>query len=1028
MKFLSQAVTPRKSVFDKARRDIVLDVTNLVENNIDPEIFFQENYITNGMAHLYQAVMSRLEGKSDDGVYLLSQSMGGGKTHNLITLGLLAKHPAFRNSVMGEVFKTSLTESVKVIGFTGRENPTFGIWGHIAEHLGKKEVFQEYYNPLQPPGQSAWINLLKDERVLILLDELPPYFEFAQTKSVGDGNLAQVTTAALSNLMVALGKPELKNVALIITDLSATNYSSGAAIMGQSLVNLKDETGRIAKTFTPVAQTGDEIYNILRTRLFESLPTDAEINEVADAYGKEIEIAQQMDLVNDTGVSFSKAVRESYPFHPGLKDLLARFKENPGFMQTRGLIRYMRSVTSSMFDAEKGWAKESYLIAAHDLDFSDADTFTEVAGINSKLSNAISHDIFNNGMSVAERIDERNGNNLASNTAKLILVSSLAMVQNGVRGLKDMEIIRNLCGPGVSVTKVKDEILTALKSEAWYLHLDNSGKFLFKDVLNVVAKLQEYVRTYNTESVRKEIQKRLEEIFAPNTGDLYQKVYALPAVDDIKIESDKVSLIVYQPNTSGLHPDLQGLYDDTPFPNRVLFLSGDQMGLSAIEDNARGLKAIEAILSEFKAEGIATNSQQYIEAEKLRENFEFKFNTSLTQTFVKIYYPTNQGLHDSSLTLKFTNNKYEGEGQIIQALTDKRKFTTEITSEVFRKKAEQILFAGQKSSPWNEVRKRAATNPRWDWHKPGALDQLKERMVQEDQWRNNNDWIEIGPFPPPKTSVQVHEIKRDDNSGEITLRVKPKFGTTVFWEVGENVTTGSSKLDTNVDFVTTDMVLSFLCVDETGKHETGTKAIFKNRVSLKYQFFQDGATQKLRLEAAPKGATIRFSTNGADPKNSGGLYEEPTSIPPGVKFVLACAEKNGIESEIRQITVPDAERGPFEPDRTKPAIWHKTIKKESTAEVFAWLKLINKHKVSISGITVELADNSNAWVNLEAEDSLIYSPDKLGSILEFVQTQMQLEGSIALMSRKLHFLSGQHLLDYVKDTQDKIADGNDVKQ
>lgn len=1028
MKFLSQAVKPRASVFDKARRDIVLDVTNLIENKIEPEVFFAENFITHGMAHLYQAVMNRLEGNSDDGVYQLSQSMGGGKTHNLITLGLLARHPEFRKKVMGGVYNTTLTEAVKVIGFTGRENPTFGIWGHIAEQLGKKEVFQEYYNPLQPPGQSAWLNLLKDEKVLILLDELPPYFETAQTKAVGDGNLAQVTTAALANLMVALGKPELKHVALIITDLSATNYSSGAAIMGQSLVNLKDETGRIAKTFTPVSQTGDEIYNILRTRLFETLPSEIDIQQIADAYGKEIEIARQMDLVTDTGVSFSKAVRDSYPFHPGLKDLLARFKENPGFMQTRGLIRYMRTVTSAMFDADKGWAKESYLIAAHDLDFADPDTFTEVAGINSKLSNAISHDIFNNGTAVAERIDESQGNNLASNTAKLILVSSLSMVQNGIRGLKDMEIVRNLCGPGVSITKVKDEILSGLKSEAWYLHLDNSGKFLFKDVLNVVAKLQEYVRTYNTESVRKEIQKRLEDIFTPNTGDLYQRVFALPAIDDIKIEADKVSLIIYQPNSGGLHPDLQGLYEDTPFQNRVLFLSGDQMGLSAIEDNSRGLKAIEAIMAEFKAEGMATNSQQFIEAEKLKENFEFKFNTSLTQTFVKLYYPTNQGLHDSSLNLKFTNNKYEGEGQIIQALNDKRKFTTEITSEVFRKKAEQMLFAGQKSSPWNEVKKRAATNSRWDWHKPGALDQLRDRMVQEDQWRSNSDWIEIGPFPPPVTAVQFQEIKRDDNSGEVILRIKPKFGNVVHWEVGENVTTGSSTCDPNVDFVTTDMVLSFLCVDESSKHETGSKAIYRNRISLKYQFFQDGSTQKLRLEAAPKGATIKFTTNGADPKNSGGLYEEPTVIPAGVKFILAYAEKAGIESEIRQIAVPDADRGPFEPDKGKPAIWSKTVKKESTAEVFAWMKIIQKHKVSVSGITIGLEGGSKAWVNLEAEESLIYTPEKISSILEFVQTQMQLDGSVSFSSRKLHFLTGQQLLDYVKDTQDKIVDGNEVKQ
>ncbi len=43
MKFLSQAVKPRACVFDKVIRDIVLDLTNLNENKIEPEVFFAEN-------------------------------------------------------------------------------------------------------------------------------------------------------------------------------------------------------------------------------------------------------------------------------------------------------------------------------------------------------------------------------------------------------------------------------------------------------------------------------------------------------------------------------------------------------------------------------------------------------------------------------------------------------------------------------------------------------------------------------------------------------------------------------------------------------------------------------------------------------------------------------------------------------------------------------------------------------------------------------------------------------------------------
>lgn len=332
MKSLKDLCVPRKSVFDKSRRDVVLDITDL--DQINPSDFFDENYITQGMKALYQAVFKRLEGRTDDGVFKLTQTMGGGKTHNMIAVGLLAKFPEFRQSVMGHIYETPFQEPAKVIGFTGRENPRYGIWGHIAEQLGKRDLFRDYYDPLEAPGQSAWINLLKGEKVVILLDELPPYFEAARAKQIGNSDLAVVTTQALANLLVAIGKEELKNVALIISDLTA-NYAGGSAMISQMLDNYASEVNRLAKNFTPVQQTGDEIYHILRTKLFRNETPSGDVGQIASAYGNAIKEAKQMDITTETPERFAAAVKDSFPFHPAVKDLYARFKENPGFMQTR---------------------------------------------------------------------------------------------------------------------------------------------------------------------------------------------------------------------------------------------------------------------------------------------------------------------------------------------------------------------------------------------------------------------------------------------------------------------------------------------------------------------------------------------------------------------------------------------------------------------------------------------------------------------------------------------------------------------
>ena len=177
-KTLAQATTPRASVFDPNIRDTVYNIDDL--NQIDPQTFFAENYVTQGMKQLLTETFKRLEGKSHNasGAFLLSQSMGGGKTHNLLALGLLAKHPELRQSVMGAFYAPGGLGPVRVVTFSGRKTYTpLGIWGDIANQLGRREVMKDFYAPLMSPGDQQWVDLLQGEPVLILLDELPPYFE-----------------------------------------------------------------------------------------------------------------------------------------------------------------------------------------------------------------------------------------------------------------------------------------------------------------------------------------------------------------------------------------------------------------------------------------------------------------------------------------------------------------------------------------------------------------------------------------------------------------------------------------------------------------------------------------------------------------------------------------------------------------------------------------------------------------------------------------------------------------------------------
>jgi predicted AAA+ superfamily ATPase len=292
LKTLKQLCKPRPSVFDPSKRDIVLDLSDLIENRITADEFFEENYMTDGMQTLLREAFRRFERKSTQGVFKLTQAMGGGKTHNLLVLGLLAKNPKFRKNVMGSIYESKDLGPVRVVAFSGRESDApYGIWGSIAEQLNKKEVFKDYYSPLSAPGQTAWINLLKGEPLLILLDELPPYFEYAKSKTIGNSDLSEVTTTALSNLLVAVGKDELSNVCVVISDLRAT-YQQGSSMILKAIQNLEAEIGRSALSLEPVGMNTEELYHILRKRLFETTPAEKEIKEVAQGYAKAVKDAK----------------------------------------------------------------------------------------------------------------------------------------------------------------------------------------------------------------------------------------------------------------------------------------------------------------------------------------------------------------------------------------------------------------------------------------------------------------------------------------------------------------------------------------------------------------------------------------------------------------------------------------------------------------------------------------------------------------------------------------------------------------
>jgi hypothetical protein len=1028
VKTLFELCKPRESVFDETQRDDVLDLTDLVENRIDPNRFFEESFLTQGMKVLFETAFKRFHRQGATGLIKLTQSMGGGKTHNMIALGLLARYPEFRQKILGDRFKDSHLGKIKVVAFTGRESDApYGIWGAIAEQLGKKEVFKDYYSPLQAPGQTAWINLLKGEPLLILLDELPPYLENAKSKMIGDSNLAAVTTTALANLFNALGKEELSNVCVVISDLQAT-YERGSELLQSSFKELGNEVNRSALNIEPVSSTSDEIYHILRKKLFKSLPDESEINEIANAYKQAVLEARQMGYTNLSPEQIFVGIKDSYPFHPSIRDLYARFKENPGFQQTRGLIRLMRIIISQLYRGERPKAKEKYLVNVYDFDLNDPEMLTAVTQIKPSLTNAIAHDIASSGKAVAEVIDAAMGETCMQDLAKLILVSSLADIPNALLGLSLQETIGYLCEPGKDITRVK-RALDEFVMRAWYLFTDKDGRIFFKNTKNLIAELNSLVDSYDNESAKKELRAFLEEKFKPTIEDCYQEVLVFPAVDEIRLSKDKVLLVLFEPYSgdTGLHPDLQKFYENELYKNRVMFLSGTRSTMDKLYHAAKEHKAINQIIARMDEEKVPENNPQYQKALEKRDRIKLELLQAARETFVQLYYPTKNGLLKADFLMEFTGNEYNGEKQIRDVLLQRQKFTLDVTDDSFRKKCEDRLFT-QKEMRWSDIKERSATNPAWQWHIPRALDDLKDEMLKKGIWREHGGYIEKPPFPKEKTNVFIQEIRRDDTTGEVTLKLIPQYGDRIYYEVGAPATKASNLVESPNEFRTKEMRLSFLCIDTTGEHETGDPVEWQNKITLKYRVFDRGNDKVVELVSAPP-ATIRYTTDGSNPKEYGGIYDGEIIVPKGCTYVLAVAEAQDIYSDILEVKIDWESNHNIIIDVNKPLKLHRRCKTSDTAETYEELNLLKKHNVEISDVIVTLfkvdyTDSEKGWVELTVDKSLKVGIDRIENSIDAVRSNFMPEGkvNISLEYGTAIFATGQDFLDWVTEKKKSLQD------
>jgi len=1030
---LKELCTPRHSVFAADRRATVLSLDTFLKGEVDGRSFFEENYFTAGMLTLVDRAFRHLSGSgAGSSVFQLSQAMGGGKTHSMISLGLLARDPNLRQEVFTQIEGGNPAPNLgacQVVGFNGRSTDAAGgIWGSIAEQLNKQEQFAKYVSPLlSAPGPQAWQELLGEQPLVIFLDELPPYLEYAVAVPVGNGNLATVTTAALANLFVAV--TEMPNVCLVLSDLGGTNYAAGQDNINQAVSNaiqqVTGESRRIAVPITPVNPNGDELYHILRKRLFAEVASQTVVDGVASAYREALREASNMGLTTTTPESLYTRIQDSYPFHPDLRELVGKFKENEGFQQTRGVIRLMQMVVSDLWASEKAATLD--LIHPYDLDLNQDEIASEVRTINPSLSEAIAHDVAHGGDAEVELIDETNGNGDASDAARLILVASLSTTPGAVHGLREYQLYDCLQRPGRDLSGFKTNVLDKLATRAWYLHNSPDGRLFFKNQQNLAAKLRSTAQSLHNETVERMLREHLEDYFEPSLRDCFQVVKVLPPPDEVQLDQEKTTLVITRPggqaNGLPISQDWQDWWQQQPFKNRVLFLSGSKDTYMRILDAARQSRALVSIEDDLKGESTPPDDPQWRALENLNDRIGMQFTSALKETFDQLVYPSrNSALRAGAIDLAFAGNT-NGEATIKKTLITAKKFTTDISDDAFRKYAEAKLFGASEGGValWSDVKRAAATSTDWPLHKPSALEDLKAEAQQRDLWRPEGNYVRKGPFPPPSPSLDIREGARDeDDDGRTYLQLTPLHCDRIVFESGDSdPTTASSPVPTASKFEAKGLKYKFLAFDSENTDRQSEVKSWTATLRLKKQLVDRGDHYEVELLAFPKanGVSIHYTTDGSSPINANAaVYEGPIRVPENCRKVCAVAQAPMYSLTSQPIVQDIPKRGEEARtiDPTQPARWQKGSKLDDSGAVWNLITQLEQTPGVVAYDVLLTATSSSGEQAVDYTGSLTTGYG--GAELKSVATKLQeivVDGSLRMEIGELGFPSGQALIDWL---------------
>ncbi|MCP4152612.1 MAG: ATP-binding protein [bacterium] len=629
----------------------------------DTAIFFKKTYLTMGMKNLARRVIQGLNGgqESENRIITLQTGFGGGKTHTLIALYHLVNNPsaAKETANIEKLFNTEATpkfDNAAIAVFTNTTlDPTQGrkednlhirtMWGELAYQLGGEEAYniikENDQNRTAPKGLFKKI-LAKTKPALILIDELADYCVAAAGVQVGKSSLSDQTISFMQELSEAVTGSD--NVVLVATlpasDSEVANSQAAATIF----TSLSNRLARVAADTQPVAD--EEIFQVIRCRLFDQLPDKKIITQCVDAYMKHYNQLRDELPSNAVQVQYKEKLMKAYPFQPELIEMFrSRWASHPDFQRTRGVLRLLASVVADLWRRHGSLTGTNGLIHTSDIRLENLDALTGkmTTLYGSGYSAVVTADVAgpsSNAFKIDTEKHDFRQYEITRGIAVTMLLGSFGSTGPN-KGLKIEEIKLCVCKPETYNHNNVNTAIDLLEDSAHYLYYSSAGTSSRRYWFHTKPNINILINKVKKEILQSTIDTHIIEQIQANTRKV-EKFNVLTAPSGDVPEQKTLTMIVLHPHCSIADDISQKAREiigkmavkkgqsERIYRNTILFLLPNDHQLAQLRNAVRQYLAVTRIIEEYNTQ---LEKEQLDEIGKKKKEYDLEVEDKIVTTY-----------------------------------------------------------------------------------------------------------------------------------------------------------------------------------------------------------------------------------------------------------------------------------------------------------------------------------------------------------------------------------------------------------